>query len=76
MPGQKYFIYSQNLGWYYEEKQLNKRIDRAVERRNETKSEARTRRFMNQDNRLKEFFDLSDGPQSIIWTQKGEKKKD
>lgn len=60
MPGQKYFIYSQNLGWYYEEKQLNKRIDRAVERRNETKSEARTRRFMNQDNRLKEFFDLSD----------------
>lgn len=60
MPGQKYFIYSQNLGWYYEEKQLNKRIDIAVERRNETKSEARTRRFMNQDNRLKEFFDLSD----------------
>ena len=60
MPGQKYFIYSQNLGWYYEEKQLNKRIDRAVEKRNETKFEARTRRFMNQDNRLKEFFDLSD----------------
>lgn len=60
IPGQKYFVYSQKLGWYYEEKQLNKRIDRAVERRNETKSELRTRRFMNQDNRLKEFFDLSD----------------
>lgn len=48
MQGQKYFVYSQNLGWYYEEKQLKKRIDRAIERRNETKSEARTRRFMNQ----------------------------
>ena len=45
MPGQKYFVYSQNLGWYYEEKQINKRIDRAIERRNETKSAARTRRF-------------------------------
>lgn len=60
MQGQKYYVYSQNLGWYYEEKKLKKRIDRAIERRNETKSEARTRRFMNQDDRLKEFFDLSD----------------
>lgn len=27
MPGQKYFIYSQKFGWYYEEAQLRKRID-------------------------------------------------
>ena len=60
MPGQKYFVYSQSLGWYYEEKQINKRIDRAIERRNESRSEKISKRIINPDNRLREFFDLSD----------------
>ncbi len=54
MPGQKYFIYSQKFGWYYEEAQLKKRIERAVTR----KSEYKAKQITAPDNRIKEFFNL------------------
>lgn len=55
MPGQKYFIYAQKFGWYYEEAQLRKRIERIFIR----KSNYKSRQITNPDNRIKEFFDLS-----------------
>ena len=54
MPGQKYFIYSQKFGWYYEEAQLRKRIERNITR----KSEYKAKQITNPDNRIKEFFNL------------------
>ena len=54
MPGQKYFIYSQKFGWYYEEAQLRKRIERNITR----KSEYKAKQITNPDNRVKEFFNL------------------
>lgn len=56
MPGQKYFIYSQKFGWYYEEAQLRKRIDRILTR----KSDYKAKQITNPDKRIREFFNLSD----------------
>ncbi len=56
MPGQKYFIYAEKFGWYYEEAQLMKRIERVITR----KADYKTKKITNPDNRIKNFFDLSE----------------
>lgn len=60
MPGQKYFIYAEKLGWYYEEAQIRTRIDRVNQRKNESLSRKTTRKMFDTDNRLKSLFDLSE----------------
>ena len=60
MPGQKYFIYAEKLGWYYEEAQLRTRIDRVNQRKTESLSRKTTRKMFDTDNRLKSLFDLSE----------------
>lgn len=60
MPGQKYFIYAEKLGWYYEEEQLRTRIDRVNQRKTESLSRKTTRKMFETDNRLKSLFDLSE----------------
>ena len=60
MPGQKYFIYAEKLGWYYEEAQLRTRIDRVNQRKTESLSRKTTRKMFETDNRLKSLFDLSE----------------
>ena len=66
MPGQKYFIYAQKFGWYYEESQLRRRIERASTR----KSDYKSKQITNPDNRIKEFFNLSDDKFSSFGMQR------
>lgn len=62
IPGQKYFIYAPKLGWYYEENQINKRIERAVIRRNESRADAVSRRIteVSSADFMKRLYNLSD----------------
>lgn len=62
IPGQKYFIYAPKLGWYYEENQINKRIERAVIRRSESRAEAVSRRITEGSSAdfMKRLYNLSD----------------
>ncbi len=56
MPGQKHFIYAEKFGWYYEEAQLRKRIERISTK----KSNYKSKQITNSDTRIREFFNLSD----------------
>ena len=62
IPGQKYFIYAPKLGWYYEENQINKRIERAVIRRSESRADAVSRRITEGSSAdfMKRLYNLSD----------------
>ena len=60
MQGQKHFIYSKSFGWYYQEENIKKRIQRAVERREMTRFERRKDNILHDSGKLKSLHNLSD----------------
>ncbi len=60
MQGQKHFIYSKSFGWYYQEENIKKRIQRAVDRRGMTRFERRQDNILHDSGKLKRLHNLSD----------------
>ena len=60
MQGQKHFIYSKSFGWYYQEENIKKRIQRAVDRRGMTRFERRQDNILHDSGKLKRLYNLSD----------------
>lgn len=60
MQGQKHFIYSKSFGWYYQEENIKKRIQKAVDRRGMTRFERKMDNVMHDNGKLKKMYNLSD----------------